>query len=364
MGRDVSLYVLDKHDWFCKRLYLMNFFDYSLDELEGIALAAGGSTAGAGRLFSLVYRYRIAAAAEADGISRAFIRRLDELGCSIAYLNTVAKESSCDGTVKYCFELDDGTRIESVLIPGGRQRYTLCVSSQAGCARGCDFCVTASMGLRRNLSPGEIVSQVTTINRELGLSPGRGIDNVVLMGMGEPLDNFDNVLKAVEILQERDGLALSDRKITLSTCGITPRLRRFAGLSNIRLAVSLHAADEDLRSRLMPVNRIYPLAELIECCREIAAGRQRMIMFEYALICGINDSEDDAHKLARLLQGIDCKINLLAFNAGADIPYTPSSRGTMQRFRDILTGHGFLTLLRHSRGDDIAAACGQLAARG
>ena len=342
----------------------MNICNYSLNELESLAREAGGSTVGARRLFSLIYRHNLASLPDAGNISRAFLQRLQAEGISIDSLRKAARRTSADGTVKYVLELDDALRIESVLIPGRRDRRTLCISTQAGCAMGCRFCSTASMGLLRNLTVAEIVGQILAVNRELAQDNLSRVDNIVLMGMGEPLHNFDNTIRALEIMQEEAGLGLSPRKITMSTCGLLPELCRFAEQSPVQIAVSLHAADDTLRSRLMPVNRRAPLAQLLDCCRDISRNMQRQIMFEYALLRGVNDSADQARELALQLKGMDCKINLLTFNPCPGLPFEPSDPETMQRFRDILIAAGHLTLVRRSRGDDIAAACGQLAGSG
>jgi len=251
-----------------------------------------------------------------------------------------------------------------VLIPE-EDRNTLCISSQAGCAMGCAFCLTAGMGFSRNLRPAEIVNQVCAARDYLAgqpsqLGPDR-VSNLVFMGMGEPLNNLDHVLTAVSILTEQKGFDLTGRRITVSTCGIVPKMRLLGENCAVNLAVSLHTADDRLRSRLMPINRRYSLAELLAACRSFPMPKRRRIMFEYLMLKGVNDSSDDARLLAAKLRGIPCKINLLPFNECPGLPFACSDMAAILDFQKILLDAHYSVFIRQSRGGDIAAACGQLA---
>ena len=274
-----------------------------------------------------------------------------------------AVEHSRDGSIKYGFKLEDDNYVEAVLIPEG-DRNTLCVSSQVGCAMACGFCLTGSIGFRRNLMPGEIVGQVVRVrDRLLDMKSAAGLSNLVFMGMGEPLANFDNLLTAIAILTEQRGLDFSPRRITVSTCGLVPKIIELGRRTKVNLAVSLHAVDDAIRSQLMPINKKYPVAELLEACRNFPMPRRKRIMIEYILIRDLNDSVADAEKLARMLQGIPCKINLLPYNESAGLPYKRPTDTVIERFQEVLWQAGYTVLLRSSRGADISAACGQLAGR-
>ena len=275
-------------------------------------------------------------------------------------------QRSEDGCVKFGFVLDDGNLIESVLIPEP-DRNTLCISCQVGCAMNCSFCLTATMGFTRNLSPAEIVNQVCAVSDFLRnepksqlIGPDR-VTNLVFMGMGEPLNNLENVIKSISILTEQRGLDLTSRRITVSTCGIAPKMHLLGEATDVNLAISLHAVDDETRSRIMPVNKRYPLAELLQACRDFPMPRRKRIMFEYILLAGINDSDEDAHKLARILRGIPCKINLLQYNESPGIPFKSPSRNRIYAFQKIVRDAGYSVFIRSSRGSDISAACGQLA---
>lgn len=280
--------------------------------------------------------------------------------CRLSSLEAVDLQVSEDSTRKYLFRLDDGFFIESVLIPE-RDHWTLCISSQAGCAMGCRFCLTARQGFRRNLSPAEIVDQVLEVKRAMD-EPDE-LTNLVLMGMGEPLANYENVKKAVGILTADDGLNLSQRKVTLSTCGLVPVMRRLGREIIVNLAVSLNAADPETRDFLMPVNRRYPLPELLAACREFPLPNRRMITFEYILIEGVNDSDRDAERLTTLLRGIRAKINLIPLNPHPGSPFKPPEMERILRFQEILIQRHYTAIIRKSKGQDILAACGQLSGR-
>jgi 23S rRNA (adenine2503-C2)-methyltransferase len=265
--------------------------------------------------------------------------------------------TSADGTQKLLFATRDGLFIESVLIPE-RDHVTLCISSQAGCAMGCRFCLTARQGLRRDLSPSEIVEQVIQAKRGMD-SPDR-LTNIVFMGMGEPLANYRSVIKAVGNLVSDDGLNFSHRRVTLSTCGLVPEMKRLGEDITINLAVSLNAADDETRSTLMPVNRRYPLGALMRACRDFPLPHRRMITFEYILIDGVNDRDRDAKALCGLLSGVRAKINLIRLNPHAGTRFNPPPPDRVVRFQEILTAHHYTAIIRKSKGPDIMAACGQL----
>jgi 23S rRNA (adenine2503-C2)-methyltransferase len=274
-------------------------------------------------------------------------------------------QSSSDGTRKWLLRVDGSTNaIECVFIPDG-ERGTLCVSSQVGCTLNCSFCSTARQGFNRNLSADEIVGQVFLATHALLADhSGRGITNVVLMGMGEPLLNLDNVLAAMSVMKDDLGYGLSKRRITLSTAGVVPGIDRLRENMDVSLAVSLHAADDVLRDHLVPLNRKYPIAELIAACRRYVAEQpRRRVTFEYVMLAGINDSIEQAHALARLLRGVPAKVNLIPFNPFPHSGYRASDQVQIDRFRDVLLAAGIVTVTRKTRGEDIDAACGQLVGR-
>jgi 23S rRNA (adenine2503-C2)-methyltransferase len=274
-------------------------------------------------------------------------------------------QRASDGTCKWLLRADATQAFEMVYIPES-DRGTLCISSQVGCALDCSFCSTAQQGFNRNLSTAEIVGQVWLANRELGFKPAgdRIITNVVLMGMGEPLANFRNVIPALHIFLDDLGFDLSRRRVTLSTSGLVPQMYRLAQETNVALAVSLHAADDALRSQLVPINRIHPIAELLEACWHYIDERNgRSVTFEYVMLEGVNDSPAQARSLARLLVGHPAKVNLIPFNPFPGTPYRRSSDATVSRFRDELLQAGLIATVRRPRGEDIDAACGQLVGR-
>ena len=270
---------------------------------------------------------------------------------------TLARQTASDGTRKFLFELADGERIESVLIPE-KDHFTLCLSTQVGCAQDCRFCLTASGGFRRNLSQGEILAQVRDIRAGLDR-----LTNIVFMGMGEPLANYRNLIGAIRLLEDkRFGFGFSKRKITVSTAGLVPRLADLGRDTDIGLAVSLNATDNATRSRLMPINRRYPLEVLLEACRRYPLAPRRRITFEYILLQGINDTAVDARRLADLLRPIRAKINLIAFNEHAASPFRGPPEETVRAFQKILIERHYTAIIRHSKGREISAACGQLRA--
>lgn len=261
---------------------------------------------------------------------------------------------SSDGTVKYLFKLWDGHTIESVLIPE-RDRNTICVSTQVGCGMGCSFCATGKQGLTRNLSPGEISSQVEFINSEFN-----PITNIVFMGMGEPFNNYQGVMQSVAIMNDPQGLGLGSRRFTISTCGIVPKIRQLAiDNDQIGLAISLHAATDEQRSSIMPIARKYPLASLIDACRYYVDVTKRRITFEYALIADFNDSQKDADQLVKILAGLNCHVNVIPINPVVD-QYSRPPQPRVLEFTNYLNDHHIPASIRKERGVDIEAACGQL----
>lgn len=282
----------------------------------------------------------------------------------------VDSQRSVDGTRKWLYRLEDGNSIETVYIPD-EGRGTLCVSSQVGCTLNCSFCATGGQGFSRNLTVSEIISQVYLASRELAAdvdaeyrSVTPGLTNVVMMGMGEPLFNFDNVVTAMNLMQDDFSFGLSRRRVTLSTAGVVPMIDRLREVSPVSLAVSLHAPEDQLREKLVPLNRKYPISEVIAACHRYVAGEPRKkVTFEYTLIKGVNDSLDLARRLLRLLRGVPSKVNLIPFNSFPGSSYTSASQEQIDAFRDVLMNGGVMTITRKTRGGDIDAACGQLVGR-
>ncbi len=274
----------------------------------------------------------------------------------------VEEYGTCGDTMKFCFRLADGLEVEGVWIPEDKRR-TLCVSTQVGCAMGCKFCATGTMGLFRNLTAGEIAGQLEAVVRRLR-KPGlkRPVTNVVFMGMGEPLANLKATVDAVEIMLDDHGAGLSRRHVTVSTIGLISHMQEFVRLSPVKLAVSLNAATDEVRSRLMPINRRYPIAKLISACRDLSLRGKDRITFEYVLLDDINDSPDEAHQLARLLSGFPCKVNLIPYNPCDNLPYDRPDDERTARFQKILIDNQVTTFIRRSRGQSLQAACGQLVA--
>jgi 23S rRNA (adenine2503-C2)-methyltransferase len=277
----------------------------------------------------------------------------------------VSEQRSDDGTTKWLLRIDSGNCIETVFIPE-TGRGTLCVSSQVGCALECSFCSTAQQGFNRNLSVGEIIGQLWVANKTLQCQPrtDRVISNVVLMGMGEPLLNFNNVVSAMGLMMDDHAYGLSKRRVTLSTSGVIPALHRLKQVSDVSLAVSLHAPDDALRNELVPLNKKYPIRDLLEACRQYVAGEaRRKITFEYVMLDGVNDSPHQARQLVKLLRDLPAKVNLIPFNPFPNTQYRCSGQARIDAFRDILMKAGLITVTRKTRGEDIDAACGQLAGK-
>ena len=274
------------------------------------------------------------------------------------------KQNSADGTIKWLLQFEDGAKAETVFIPE-EDRGTLCISSQVGCTLNCSFCHTGTQKLVRNLSSSELVGQILIAFDELSAWPsaqiGRPLTNIVLMGMGEPLYNLDNVIKALKIIMDNEGISISKRRITLSTSGIVPEFSRCGLETDVNLAISLHAVTDDVRDILVPINKKYPIKDLLDACREYpGVSNSRRITFEYVMLKGINDSTSDARALIKLMEGIPAKINLIPFNPWPGSPYECSEKRQIEEFAKIVLKAGYPSPVRTPRGDDILAACGQL----
>ena len=274
------------------------------------------------------------------------------------------KQNSADGTIKWLLQFEDGAKAETVFIPE-EDRGTLCISSQVGCTLNCSFCHTGTQKLVRNLSSSELVGQILIAFDELSAWPsaqiGRPLTNIVLMGMGEPLYNLDNVIKALKIIMDNEGISISKRRITLSTSGIVPEFSRCGLETGVNLAISLHAVTDDVRDILVPINKKYPIKDLLNACREYpGVSNSRRITFEYVMLKGMNDSASDARALIKLMEGIPAKINLIPFNPWPGSPYECSEKKQIEEFAKIVLKAGYPSPVRTPRGDDILAACGQL----
>ena len=329
-----------------------------LDDLTALMTAAGEKPFRARQLFNALYRRRVDNLTDVTTLPAGL---LDQLGEDFEPgLPEVSEHFvSIDGTVRYLLKLADEKTVEAVFIPE-RDRDTLCISSQVGCAVDCRFCLTALMGLERNLTAGEIVGQVVQIFRQHQLEPRKRPVNIVMMGMGEPLLNLGAVSKALRLMSDSEGLAIPLRRITVSTSGIIPKMDEFAGLEHRpRLAVSLNASTQDARERLMPITKKYTLAELIDTCKNYPLRPWERLTFEYVLLEGVNDSDEDARRVAQMLGNIRSKVNLIAFNPGPGMPFGAPSRERVEAFQDIIS-RGRPCFVRRPRGQDIFAACGQL----
>jgi len=290
-------------------------------------------------------------------LSKSLRAQLSER-CIIATPEIVVEQLASDGTCKWALQTSCGNRIETVFIPE-EGRGTLCVSSQIGCALACSFCSTAQQGFNRNLTTAEIIGQLVVAQKRIG--PEKRITNVVMMGMGEPLLNFDNVIAAMNLMMDDFAFGLSKRRVTISTSGVVPAMYRLTEVCDVSLAVSLHAVTDELRDELVPINKKYPLKELMEACRENAKlAPRRTVTFEYVMLDGINDSMQDAKGLLKLLKTVPAKINLIPFNPFPNSPYRCSNTETINRFKTFLNDAGIVTTVRKTRGEDIDAACGQL----
>lgn len=336
----------------------INLLDLDCKGMEAFFVALGSKAFHGRNVFKWVHKHGVTDFDAMTDISKRLREQLRALA-EVRPPRLIFEQPALDGTRKWLIELEDGQRIESVYIPD-QGRSTLCVSSQVGCALECAFCSTARQGFNRNLRVGEIVGQVWLAARELGAPPS----NIVLMGMGEPLANFDAVVTAMNIMQDDLAYMVSKYRVTLSTSGIVPALQRLRQVSDVSLAVSLHAPDNALRDQLVPVNRKYPLEELVPACREFLGGdRRRKVTWEYVMLDGVNDGLHQAKALIRLLEGTPSKLNLIPFNPFPGTHYRASPMERVEAFRLRLKRSGLIATVRKTRGDDIDAACGQLVGR-
>jgi 23S rRNA (adenine2503-C2)-methyltransferase len=332
--------------------------------LEAFVVEMGEKPFRARQLMKWIYRRAVGDIDAMTDLGKDFRRRLSAIA-EVRTPEVMVAQRSADGTRKWLLRLESGQAIEMVFIPEPG-RGTLCISSQVGCTMDCTFCSTAQQGFNRNLDSAEIVGQVWLANRELGYSPDgdRVITNVVFMGMGEPLANYRNVVPAAEIMMDDLGLDLSRRRVTVSTSGLVPQMIRIADETNVALAVSLHAPNDELRSELVPINRKHPIADLLDACwHYVEKQNARSVTFEYVMLDDVNDRPEHARQLASLLRGRPAKVNLIPFNPFPGTQYRRSSDAAIERFRDLLIKGGVIATIRRTRGDDIDAACGQLVGR-
>lgn len=329
--------------------------DMTLEEIQDLVCNMGEQKFRAKQVFQWIHK-GVREFEEMTNLPKAFLEKLQ----GVVYLGKIeilkVQHSAHDATGKYLFRLSDGNLVESVFMKY-KHGNSVCVSSQAGCRMGCKFCASAVNGLQRNLTSSEMIDQVFSIEREAG----EKISNVVIMGMGEPLDNLQGVKKFITLLHAQDGLNLSLRSITLSTCGLLPEIRQISReLPQINLAISLHAPNDEIRNRIMPINRKYSIIPLLETCKEVASKTGRRITFEYALIQGVNDSLSQAEELAEKLKGINCHVNLIPLNNIDENKWKGTERAQVIKFQNVLERRSVPATIRRELGDDIDAACGQL----
>lgn len=324
----------------------------TLDELKEVVEECRLPKFASKQIADWLYKKKVVSIDEMTNISVANREALSQK-YDVGRSQPVETQKSQDGTVKYLFKTDQGKFIESVMIPDD-DRFTLCVSSQVGCKMNCLFCMTGKQGFNGNLSPNEIVNQIYSVEESDSLT------NVVFMGMGEPLDNYERMSKTLEILTSDYGLAWSPKRITVSTTGVTPKLKRFLDESNAHLAVSLHSPFPNQRLSIMPAEKAFPLSGVLDLLREYDWSHQRRLSFEYIMFDNFNDSLDYAKELVKILKGLDCRVNLIRFHAIPNVDLKTSTKEKMEAFRDYLNSKGLLTTIRSSRGEDIFAACGML----
>jgi len=338
-----------------------NLLGMPRDALEAYLSSLGEKSFRARQLMRWMYRRSVLDVGAMTDLSAGLRERLADITI-LALPEISEQQQSSDGTVKWLLDVGAGQQVETVFIPEGK-RGTLCVSSQVGCAMDCPFCATGRQGFNRNLSAAEIIGQVLLAIRELGGTGEQSpVTNVVFMGMGEPLANFREVIGACDLLTDDLGFGLSRRRVTVSTSGLVPQIRRLAEVSNVALAISLHAPNDELRDELVPINRRHPIAELLEACWDYAAAtNSRQITFEYIMLAGVNDQRHHALELVTLLSGRPAKVNLIPFNPVPGTPYGRTAQAAVDAFRTVLMDNGVVTITRRPRGDDIDAACGQLA---
>lgn len=342
----------------------LNLLELDREKMQDFFAGIGEKAFRASQVMQWIHQHGIDDISGMTNLSKDLRARVSEIA-EISVPKIIADQQSTDGTRKWLMQLDDGNSVEAVFIPED-DRGTLCISSQVGCTLNCSFCHTAEQGFNRNLSAAEIIAQLWVARRALGWvrNDERIISNVVFMGMGEPLLNFENVITAINIMKDDMAYGLSKRRITLSTSGVVPMMKRLKEVSDVSLAVSLHASDDGLRNELVPINKKYPINELLDACwKYVADEPRRRVTFEYVMLDGINDSDQHARQLLQLLQGQPAKVNLIPFNPFKETQYKRSSNNRINKFRDILMAAGLVTITRRTRGDDIDAACGQLAGK-
>ena len=328
----------------------------SYDDLESLVLERGHKKYRAEQLFRWIHEKH---ARDFDEMSNVPADLKDPAHYAMGGLKKLGVLSSVDGTRKFIFETESGLKIESVVIPMGGGRLTQCVSSQVGCKMACDFCATAEMPKRQNLSVSEIIDQIYHVQRALGPT-GEKVTNLVYMGMGEPLDNFNNVVTSLNLLIHNKGAAIGQRRITVSTVGLVPRIAKFGEAVSVNLAVSLNATTNEQRDKLMPVNRAHNIEKLLQALKDYPLGPRRRIYIEYVMLGGINDTDEDAKRLPRLLQGVDAKVNLIPFNPYPGSRYESTTPEQIQKFRAELSSFRIQANVREPKGRDIQAACGML----
>ena len=332
-----------------------NIKNYNLEELQKIVVDLGEKKYRAEQIFSWIYKENVTSFDEMENLPLALRKTLKEK-FDLHIFKIIIKQESKDGTKKYLFDLLDGNAIESVLMEY-KHGYTICVSSQVGCKMGCKFCASTGIKFARSLEAGEIVEQLQAVERDTGIK----ISNVVFMGIGEPLDNFDNVLKAVELINNPKGINIGARHISISTSGIVPRIYELADKNlQCTLSISLHSASNEKRSEMMPINKKYNIEELMKACRYYIEKTNRRISFEYALAKENNDNLEDAKALVKLLRGMICHVNLIPINKIDNGKFSKSTNENIIKFRDYLNDHGIVATIRRELGSDIDAACGQL----
>lgn len=336
---------------------LVNLLDFDRKGLQTFFVGIGEKPFRATQLLKWIYQEDVTDFDQMTNLSKT-LRTYLKAHCTITPPEMLVEQVASDGTRKWAIEMSCGNRVEAVFIPE-EKRGTLCVSSQIGCALACTFCSTARQGFNRNLSVSEIIGQLYVAQKRLGQETR--ITNVVMMGMGEPLLNFDNVVAAMNLMMDDFTFGLSKRRVTISTSGVVPAMNRLNDVCDVSMAVSLHAANDDLRDELVPINKKYPLNELMDACRNYAKqGPRRHITFEYVMLEGVNDSIQDARQLIKLLKNVPSKLNLIPFNPFPNSDYLCSSSETISQFKDVLYKAGIVTTVRKTRGEDIDAACGQL----
>ena len=334
---------------------MKNIKDYNLDSLKEEFINMGEKPFRAEQVFKWLYEEKVKEFDEMTNLSLALREKLKE-NYTMCNFNILKKQESSDGTKKYLFDILDGNAIETVLM-SYHHGYSLCVSSQVGCKMGCKFCASTGIQFARNLTSGEIVEQILAVEQDNNIR----ISNIVFMGIGEPLDNYDNVVNAIRIINNQKGINIGARHISISTSGLVPKIYKLAE-ENIQctLSISLHATTNEKRSSMMPVNNVYPIEELLKACKDYINKTNRRISFEYALAKDNNDNLEDAKRLVHLLKGMICHVNLIPINKIENGAYTKSSNENIIQFRDYLNDHGIVATIRRELGSDIDAACGQL----